>query len=269
MRTRQKNLRRTVDIGMTVLLLLQMAYQATGEAAHEWLGMGMTALVIIHQIINRRWYASTFKGRYTAYRAVSACLNAMLIVSFALTALCGMAMSNYAVPFLYGVVRVSLVRMAHLSMSHWSFVLMGLHLGLHVPAMLQGLKEKVRRALSAACAAVAGVGLYLFLRNSMPDYLFFRVPFAFLDYEKAGALVLLENVAMLLFWAFMGWQAAVALRGSERRWVSVALMIVAVIIGMALNAALPNREEAPFSSGWSAAVPRAGMETIYTQRSLS
>ena len=66
---KQRELRRVVDIGMTVLLLLQMAYQVMGEAAHEWLGMGMTALVIVHQALNRRWYGAMFKGRYTAYRA--------------------------------------------------------------------------------------------------------------------------------------------------------------------------------------------------------
>ena len=33
---------------------------------------------------------------------------------------------------------------------------------------------------------------------------FFRVPFAFLDYEKAGILVFIENVLMLLFRAFIG-----------------------------------------------------------------
>lgn len=44
-----------------------------------------------------------------------------------------MAMSNYAAPFMYGVVRASFVRVPHLSMFHRSFVLMGLHLGLHVP----------------------------------------------------------------------------------------------------------------------------------------
>ena len=54
MKRRQGNLRRIIDIGMTVLLLLQMAYQVMGEAAHEWLGMSMTALVIVHQILNRR-----------------------------------------------------------------------------------------------------------------------------------------------------------------------------------------------------------------------
>ena len=110
MQARQKNLRRIVDIGMTVLLLLQMAYQVLGEAAHEWLGMAMTALVIVHQMLNRRWYGAMLKGRYTGYRVASACVNVLLLISFALTAFCGMAMSNYAVPFLYGIVRVSFVR---------------------------------------------------------------------------------------------------------------------------------------------------------------
>lgn len=136
MKTRQGNIRRIIDVGMTVLLLLQMAYQVMGEAAHEWLGMAMTALVIVHQILNRRWYGAMFKGKYNAYRVVCTCVNVLLLIAFALTGFCGMAMSNYAVPFMYGAVRVSFVRVTHLSMSHWSFVLTGLHLGLHVPVML-------------------------------------------------------------------------------------------------------------------------------------
>ena len=75
MKRRQGNLRRIIDIGMTVLLLLQMAYQVMGEAAHEWLGMSMTALVIFHQILNRRWYGATLKGKYNAYRIVSTCVK--------------------------------------------------------------------------------------------------------------------------------------------------------------------------------------------------
>ena len=56
--------KRIVDAAMTILLLLLMAYQVTGEAAHEWIGMAMTVLVIIHQILNRRWYAALFRGKY-------------------------------------------------------------------------------------------------------------------------------------------------------------------------------------------------------------
>ena len=50
--------RKIVDAAMTVVLLFLMAYQVTGEAAHEWIGVSMTILVIVHQILNRRWYSA-------------------------------------------------------------------------------------------------------------------------------------------------------------------------------------------------------------------
>ena len=48
----KNSIKRLVDAAMTVLLLLLMAYQVTGEALHEWIGIGMTGLVILHQILN-------------------------------------------------------------------------------------------------------------------------------------------------------------------------------------------------------------------------
>ena len=147
--------KRIVDAAMTVLLLCLIAYQVTGEAAHEWLGIAMTVLVIIHQILNRIWYGALFKGKYNPYRALTTILNILLLLSFALTAFCGMSMSGHAVPFLYGMAPVSFVRRMHLSMSHWSFVLMGLHLGLHIPAMTAGLQKKGRIKIHARSAAVS------------------------------------------------------------------------------------------------------------------
>ena len=211
--------RRIVDAAMTVLLLCLMAYQVTGEFLHEWIGIGMTVLVITHQILNRRWYKTFFKGKYNPYRILTAAVNVLLLLSFAITAFSGMSMSGHAVPFLYGMAPVSFARRMHLSMSHWSFVLMGLHLGLHIPAMAAGLKGKTwfRRTLTAAFAAAAGVGLWLFLKSGILNYLFFRVPFAFLDYEKAGVLVLLENLLILVFFAMLGTVMAVILQKRGRK----------------------------------------------------
>ncbi len=210
-RTKTKNMvRRIVDAAMTVLLLCLLAYQVTGEAVHEWSGVTMTLLVIIHQILNRKWYGALFKGKYNAYRILTTVLNILLLAAFALTAVCGMSMSGHAVPFLYGMTPVSFARRMHLGMSHWAFVLMGMHLGMHIPAMTAGLKQKpgLQTLLTYVFTAAGGIGLYLFLKSSVPDYLFFRVPFAFLDYDKAGWLVFLENLLMLSFWAFIGTQAA-------------------------------------------------------------
>lgn len=42
------------DIAMTAILLLLMAYSLVGEAVHEWLGIGMFVLFILHHVLNVR-----------------------------------------------------------------------------------------------------------------------------------------------------------------------------------------------------------------------
>ena len=51
-------LKTAVDVAMTIALLLLMAYELIGQAAHEWLGIGMFVLFIIHHILNRKVDAS-------------------------------------------------------------------------------------------------------------------------------------------------------------------------------------------------------------------
>ena len=244
-------IKRIVDAAMTVLLFFLMAYQVTGEMAHEWIGIGMTALVIIHQILNRKWYGVLFKGKYNPYRSITSIMNILLLFCFAFTAFSGMSMSSHAVPFLYGMAPVSFVRRMHLSMSHWAFVLMGIHLGLHIPAMAGGLKlrDKTKAVFACVFTCIGGIGLYLFLRNSIPNYLFFRVPFAFLDYEKAGWLVFLENLLMLIFWVFIGSQIAGIIQATAQRvhtrknpLIPVVIIMVSVIIGIVLMLLLPTAE---------------------------
>ena len=221
-------IKRIVDAAMTVLLL-----------------------VIIHQFLNRKWYGALFKRKYNPYRSITAVLNILLIAGFALTAFCGMSMSSYAVSFLYVMAPVSFVRRMHLSMSHWAFVLMGLHLGMHIPAMASGLKlkERTRTILTCLFICISGIGLWLFLRNGMPNYLFFRVPFAFLDYEKAGWLVFLENLLMLSFWAFVGTRAALVCRNAAGKaeakknlLLSVVTIMASVMIGIALMLLFPSAD---------------------------
>ena len=212
-------IRRIVDAAMSILLLFLMAYPFTGEVAHEWIGIGMTILVIVHQILNRKWYAALFRGRYNSYRTVTTVLNILLLLSFGATAFCGMAMSGHAVPFLYGIAPVAVVRRIHLSMSHWTIVLMGMHLGMHIPAMAAGLRleNRTKSFLTGIFAFIGVVGLVLFLRNGIHNYLFFRVAFAFFDFGKAGWQVFLENLLMLSFWALIGTLTAHICRKSARK----------------------------------------------------
>ena len=172
-------------------------------------------------------------------------------------------MSGYAVPFLYGMAPVSFVRRMHLSMSHWAFVLMGLHLGMHIPAMTGGLKLKEKTGAAFVCVftCISGIGLWLFFRNGMPAYLFFRVPFAFLDYDKAGWLVFLENLLMLSFWALIGSQAARICRNTAGKaekkknpLIPVIAIMASVMIGILLMLLFPPADGQMTSkdADWSA-----------------
>ena len=97
---KMKRTKLIVDILLSAGLLLLMSYQVVGEAGHEWTGIAMTALMILHQILNRKWIAALFKGKYTPLRTAQTFINAALVICFLLTALCGINMSVHAVPFL-------------------------------------------------------------------------------------------------------------------------------------------------------------------------
>ncbi len=190
---------------LTVLLLYLMAFQVTGDVLHEWLGIGMTVILIFHHILNCKWYKSIFKGKYSPYRIVMTAVNLLLLVSIALTALSGMSMSGHAVAFMYGLINVMTARKLHLAMSYWSFILMGVHIGLHMKAMTAKLPNKGKMIFKAILTGVSGVGLWLFLKSGIVNYITFKMHFAFLDYTTAKWLIILQNLTMLTFFVFIGY----------------------------------------------------------------
>ena len=243
--------RRIIDVVLTVLMLCLMAYQVTGTLLHEWIGIAMTLMVIIHQILNRKWYGAFFKGKYNAYRIINTILTILVVLSFAFTAVCGMSMSTHAVPFLYGILKISFARRMHLSMSVWSFILMGLHLGVHIPAITAKIKMpgKLKTLLGIIFCALAGTGLFLFLRSGMTQYMFFRSAFAFFDYERSGISVFGENILIMIFWVFTGTHVALLCRknngkeeGKNNTLISVIYVMATVILGLVLHFAVPSKE---------------------------
>ena len=231
-----------IDVLLGIGLLLLMSYQVVGEVGHEWTGLTMTVLMVLHQVLNRKWYAALLKGRYSPLRTVQTLINAALVICFILTALCGINMNVFAVPFLGGFLRASIGRRLHLTLSHWCFVLMGLHLGLHLPAMVKDVKGPARRIGWLCAISAAGAGLWLFLGNRYPDYLFYRVPFAFIDYDKAVPLVLLEALLIAFFWAFAGAQLPKLLNAKAQkkdRLTALIGLLLAIVIGTCLQRTFP------------------------------
>ena len=73
--------RKKLDILMTILMIVVMSYQATGNLFHEVAGVILLVLFVIHNILNRKWYKNIPKGKYSGFR------NMMLIINI-LTLIC-------------------------------------------------------------------------------------------------------------------------------------------------------------------------------------
>jgi hypothetical protein len=141
---------------------------------------------------------------------------------------------------------------------------MGLHLGLHIPVITARLQLTPRQkaVISALFCCLGGVGLFLFLKNGIPSYLFFRVPFAFLDYEKSFWLVFLENALMLSAWVFAGAQIATLClkrnrQGTKKTALIAGSIAAAAVLSLVLNMAFPGENLSDFDTAGWAAVPEA------------
>lgn len=248
-------IKRIVDVALTVLLLFLMALQVTGDVLHEWLGIGMTVTLVLHHILNRKWYKAAFKGKYSPYRIIMTAVNTLLLVSIALTAVSGMSMSGHAVPFMYGLVNVMTARKLHLAMSYWSFILMGIHIGLHMKAMTAKMPDKGKIAFKVILTGVSGVGLWLFLKNDIINYITFRTHFAFLDYTTAKWIIIVQNIAMLMLFVLAGYVLSeISQKGKNKKYSPKPLiwLACAVVIGTVMHFTVTDSSSSSGfdTSGW-------------------
>ena len=139
---RKQMMRMTVDCLMTVILLLLMGYSRVGEAAHEWLGISMFLLYIIHHIMNRKWFSGIFKGKYSLFRVVQTVLVILLLVTMIGSAVSGMILSKHVFGFL-DLKGASSAREIHMLCGYWNFILMSLHLGLHWTMIVKMVSKKL------------------------------------------------------------------------------------------------------------------------------
>ncbi|RYG09287.1 MAG: hypothetical protein EON96_18575, partial [Caulobacteraceae bacterium] len=73
-------LRLALDLAAFGLLLFGLAYWWLGNAAHEWAGTGMFALVITHNVFNRRWYGTVGRQAREARGRVNVAVTFALIL---------------------------------------------------------------------------------------------------------------------------------------------------------------------------------------------
>ena len=182
-----------VDVLMTLALLVLMGYQLWGEAAHEWVGAGMLILFLAHHFLNRNWYKTLFKGRYTPMRALQVSVDMLLLIAMLAQMYSGIAMSRHVFVFLPIDVGMALTRRLHILGAYWGFILMSVHLGLHWNMFLGMAKKRMgmktpsntRKILLCLIGMlIAAYGVFVFISRDFTTYLLLQSEFVFLDYEE-------------------------------------------------------------------------------------
>ena len=199
-----------VDAAMSAAMLLLMGYGLVGEAAHEWLGMGMFALFVAHHILNRRWLKAVPRGRYTPLRAVQTVLAGLIFLCMLGSMGSGIALSRHVFAFLPAHGGYELAGTVHMLCAYWGFVLMSLHLGIHWNLLLAMARAQLRPsrartwALRIAGYAFAGYGAVAFARRDVGVYLLLKSHFVFFDYSEPLALFLLDYLAVMGLFVALG-----------------------------------------------------------------
>ncbi len=220
--------------------------------ALEWIGAGMLFLFLLHNGLNFKWYQNLFRGKWSVYRAIYTLLNLTVLVSILLTGYSGIVMSRHVFAFLPDIGGMATARKLHLAGSYWSFVLMGIHLGMHWNGIVG--KWKIEKPVwqmvgNLAAFAAAFYGALIFGRNNILGNMFLKNEFAMLDYEKAGVFVLLENLVMMLTWIFVGHYLMRGFREISKavKKSMISLMMVLIMI-LCMSVTTPKAQQ---SVSWS------------------
>ena len=195
-----------IDLVMTITLLLLMLFQITGQQAHEYLGMLMLVLFLGHNFLNRKWYRYLFKGKYKLYRCIQTVLNICILMMMLGLGYSGMVMAQY-LPFSISG-SISLARRLHLACSYWGFVLMSMHLGMHLRQVINMFKKYMHlknNILKLVMIIISLCGIYCFIQKNMISYMFLVNEFVFFNFEKNILIVLLEYLFMMGLWINIGY----------------------------------------------------------------
>ena len=200
-------IRMPVDITMTLLSIILMggAYLFPSDIIHEILGMVLFLLWAVHITLNRRWYSSIFRGKYNARRIMQTVINCAILICVIFLMISGIILSNHVFTFLGIESGLGFARTAHLLASHWYFLFMSLHIGMHVQ-MIAGKMKVPREGFSSIIMRTISIlislyGIYAFIIRGIWRYLILQQKFFFLDFERGYFLFALDYISIIILFA--------------------------------------------------------------------
>ena len=136
-----------LDSALTMLTLVLLSVVLTGVALHEWLGVVLIVLLVVHLLLSWSWITATLR-RFFAPLAplvrINAVLNLLLFVVSVVVLASGLLISVVALPF-FGVhpFPTMFLRLLHLVSADVLLIVVALHLGLNWKWVAAALRKQL------------------------------------------------------------------------------------------------------------------------------
>lgn len=188
---------------MYLIFIVLMNHHLTSNLVHEVLGISFFILFIIHQILNYKYYKAIFKGKYNLKRTIKLIVNLLFALSIFLIIISSINISNEVFAFLKIDSKIW-GRSMHLCSTSWAFVLMSMHVGLHLEMFTQKVNKiiknaSLKRIYHFILILIFIFGLYSFFNLNYISDMFLLNPFKYYDYSKPPAIYYIQVIASSIF----------------------------------------------------------------------
>lgn len=212
-----------IDFIITLILLTQMAFIYTGQEIHEYTGVLLFVLFIIHHLLNLNWFKTLFNARYSCYRGLLLIINLLILLSVLGLGISGIAMARYTFNEISLNISTSLARKIHMVTAYSSYILIALHLGFHWLIFLRIMDKQFKVQLKEyhLIFLLKGIlyvfityGLYALIKHDLFSYILLRKEFAYFDFNQSIYSFMFDYLAIMSFIVFCGHQLVKVIKRS-------------------------------------------------------
>lgn len=194
-----------LDFVMTILILLAVSFRITGDIAHEWIGIGVYVLFVVHNVLNKHWHTQLLKKRkkYSFNYILYTTVNLTLIIIMSIVFVTGILQSRSVLAF-WDLKGGMLIHEIHSTTAYWGYVLISIHIGLHwsliKTQMFKRLLADRHKYLFTSLFFCGGVaiaigGVWAFIERDIYSKLFLRMPF---DFWNQSALLFIVYYILIM-----------------------------------------------------------------------
>ena len=198
-----KKLKMIIDIVMYLIFIVLMGHHITDNLIHEILGTILFVLFIIHHILNYRYYKTIFKGRYTFKRLTILITDFLLLICMLGMIISAVNISSDVFTFL-NIKTTMWGRKLHMISTSWGFVIMSIHLGLHLGIFINKLNKKMKDNIFEyvyylILLLITIYGLYSFIKLKFISDMFLLNAFKFYNFKESQLIFYLHVISSSLF----------------------------------------------------------------------